>query len=193
MLSDRFEDDPAPPTLGQFTAQSRAARASNPGERGAFMPPSRPLLERFEEKYTPEPMSGCWLWTAATTVDGYGEIRSGGKTAKAHRVAWTLFRYEIPPGIEVCHRCDNPPCVNPAHLFLGTRGDNMGDCAKKGRAWNPTAEMEKNRTHCHAGHEYTESNTYWRPDCNNSRGCRKCRAATERRRRAAARTSQIPD
>lgn len=77
---------------------------------------------------------GCWLWTG-TTLSGYGTIRGEGKPRVATHVSWFLHHGEWPNdlGLWVLHKCDNPPCVNPAHLFLGTQQDNMRDSAKKGR------------------------------------------------------------
>lgn len=83
----------------------------------------------------------CWEWTAARNPKGYGVKRVGGGRVKrnilAHRMAWILFNSEVPDGLIVCHRCDNPSCVNPAHLFLGTPKDNMDDKIAKGRGKNP--------------------------------------------------------
>lgn len=89
--------------------------------------------ERFDEKYCPEPMSGCWLWTHHCDPKGYGMIWLKGSPRKAHRISWELHRYPIPKGMFICHRCDTPACVNPEHLFLGTHTDNMRDMASKGR------------------------------------------------------------
>lgn len=75
----------------------------------------------------------CWPWTGARTLKGYGEIRVKGVHVRAHRLAWTLLRGRIPDGLSVLHRCDNPPCANPAHLFLGTPLDNTTDMKAKGR------------------------------------------------------------
>ena len=77
--------------------------------------------------------SDCWDWLASEDRDGYGRFWDGEKHVRAHRFAWTLFRGPIPEGKQVLHECDNPPCVNPDHLFLGTNTDNIKDMMQKGR------------------------------------------------------------
>lgn len=93
------------------------------------------LRERFWDKVQTGP--GCWAWLAHKNNKGYGMIQPGGKGNKvlAHRVAWVLLRGPIPEGKNVLHRCDNPQCTNPEHLFLGSHRDNMLDKHAKGRAY----------------------------------------------------------
>lgn len=78
-------------------------------------------------------LSGCWIWDRGADKNGYGKVRDGGVDERTHRVAWRLWHGEIPVGIKVLHHCDNPPCFNPDHLFLGTSDDNIKDAAKKER------------------------------------------------------------
>jgi hypothetical protein len=86
--------------------------------------------ERFWSRTIPEPNTGCLLWMGAN--DGrYGQSRFKGKNHKAHRVAWEITRGPVPPGLFVCHRCTQHACVNPAHLFVGTRQDSDGDFAER--------------------------------------------------------------
>jgi len=88
-------------------------------------------FRRFVEKILVD--DGCWLWMASKQSKGYGQFRYNGTTKRAHRVSWELFVGEIPSGLCVLHHCDEPSCVNPAHLFLGTPLDNTRDMIRKGR------------------------------------------------------------
>lgn len=94
-------------------------------------PDCLPMPSRFWTKVRITP--GCWPWQASTDRRGYGRFGLDGATPQAHRVAWELSNGPIPTGMWVLHRCDNPQCVNPAHLWLGTHEDNMRDMASKGR------------------------------------------------------------
>lgn len=99
-------------------------------------------VERFWSKVNkdgptqPHMTTPCWVWTASTVYCGYGQFDHD----RAHRVSWELTHGPIPPRKNVCHRCDNPPCVNPEHLFLGSQRDNSRDMVKKGRWRGPREE-----------------------------------------------------
>ena len=104
------------------------------------------LWDRFHEKVSPEALTGCWLWTGAVKELGYGVIGLGTReqgTAKAHRVAYQLYKGEIPLGLAVLHHCDNSACVSPTHLYAGTLKQNAQDCVARGRNFIPDNSGEK--------------------------------------------------
>ena len=100
------------------------------------------MKERFDRHWVVNPNSGCWIWRSSLSSGGYGLFGVGSRTdkskrmARAHRVAWEIYRGPIPAGTDVLHRCDNPPCVNPEHLWLGSKRDNARDRVLKNRHGN---------------------------------------------------------
>lgn len=90
------------------------------------------LFCRFLNKFQANE-NNCWIWNGTKHEFGYGKIGVDGKMLKAHRVSWFLFKGQIPASLCVLHKCDNPACVNPDHLFLGTLKDNTRDMIRKGR------------------------------------------------------------
>jgi hypothetical protein len=101
------------------------------------------LADEFWARLPRGDTDACWPWPGATHPGGYGALNPSkwGET-RAHRMAWKLANdRDIPAGMLVCHRCDNPPCCNPAHLFLGTHGDNSRDRNAKGRAAPKVGEL----------------------------------------------------
>jgi len=110
-----------------------AARRRRLGQK--FTPRFSDPAERFWIKVKRTDASECWLWTAYRNVFGYG-VFSGvrGKLVLAHRFAWTTAHGDIPDGAAILHHCDNPPCVNPSHLFLGDQPANVRDMIEKGRS-----------------------------------------------------------
>ncbi len=92
------------------------------------------LRERLDRYSMPEPNSGCHLWLASVNPAGYGRLRYDGEARLAHRLSWMVEYGPIPTGMCVCHKCDVPACINPNHLWLGTRYDNSTDMRRKGRS-----------------------------------------------------------
>lgn len=122
----------------------------------------------MEKVSRPSDPSGCWVWTAGRCSSGYGTFFYHGRVQPSNRVAWMLMVGQIPADKIVCHTCDNPACVNPAHLWLGTHLDNARDKMAKGRhTW---AE----KTHCIRGHLLSGDNLYISPQKGGLRVCRTC-------------------
>lgn len=138
---------------------------------------------------TPRP-GGCWEYMRRLNRSGYGSIRVGRRTERVHRVAWShAHGTPAPADLNVCHTCDNPPCCNPAHLFLGTQAENNADRHAKGRTVLPAngPDFWRSKTHCPHGHPYSGDNVRYRKD--GSRRCAACYRVRAANRRAAMKES----
>ena len=131
----------------------------------------------------------CWEYGGKIRTDGYGSVfvhngtRAGG-TALAHRVVYEGLVGPIPEGKILCHHCDNPKCVRPDHIFVGTDADNMADMRAKGRHAHGDTHPSSKITHCPQGHPYSGHNLYIR-NCGR-RMCRACNNERRNRNRSAA-------
>lgn len=114
---------------------------------------------------------GCWEWSGSRTGDGYGALHESGnpKQYKTHRVSYELHHGPIPPGMYVCHHCDNPPCVRPDHLYAGTATDNNRDTIRRKR------RKETKQAHCLRGHPMTPDNLL--RTSSGGRRCKTCKLA----------------
>lgn len=130
------------------------------------------------EKFVPSRPDGqCWNWMGCRERQGHGVVARYGKKVKAHRWSFETFVGPIGDGLLVRHLCNNPPCVNPDHLAVGTHADNKMDSMKAGTARNGNFY----KTHCVNGHAFDEANTAVRS--NGERTCRTCHRVCEQRRR----------
>jgi DNA-binding transcriptional regulator YiaG len=98
-----------------------------------FAKNEKTIRNKLVSKISANPKTGCWEWSAGKFADGYGAIWTSGTVRRAHRVSYEIHCGSIPDGLHVLHRCDNPICINPEHLFLGTNADNAADKTAKGR------------------------------------------------------------
>lgn len=117
------------------------------GHNGRVRPKPEPkpfndpeLVKRFWQNVIKHPDDGCWERTSRLSPLGYGRIKHNGEEIMAHRCSWMMMNGPIPKGMCVCHRCDNPKCVRPDHLFLGTQIDNIRDMHSKNRQRGPRGE-----------------------------------------------------
>lgn len=130
------------------------------------------LQNRIYNRSTPEPNTGCWLYEGSTGNSGYGKLRIGhNKDFSAHRISFLAFKGEIPAKMCVLHKCDVRICVNPNHLFIGTKQDNSRDMVNKNRH----KSMMRLRVQCPQGHPYTGRNS------KGARICAKCDKETRKR------------
>lgn len=119
-----------------------------------------PAIQRVLPRLIVSP-TGCHLWSGAKDGGGYGMVREGKRHRKVHRVVYEAAFGFLPSHLDVLHRCDVRNCCNPEHLFLGTDRDNQQDRIAKGRGLTSPADVNRYKTHCMHGHEFTDENTRW--------------------------------
>jgi hypothetical protein len=141
--------------------------------------------KRFWAKVNKKADDECWEWTAAKSSKGYGQFALNKIAKSTHRISYIIHKGEIPDGLMICHTCNNPPCINPNHLYAGTSSDNMEQSVREMR------HHEQSKTHCKNGHEFTEENTFLRVRKGRgiTRVCRECKRKSDRQRVKATRST----
>jgi len=139
-------------------------------KEGKLREAALPLIRELLQEKVQSDENECWIWQESRDTHGYGRVYFGSYDGHAHRLSYRAFKGPIPNGLFILHSCDNPPCINPDHLKVGTQQDNMDDVRERGRGKNKA-------THCKNGHEFTEENTVWN---GSQRFCRACRQTASR-------------
>ncbi len=157
----------------------RGGTGPRSGERIRHMRTRQSIIDRIMAKVSPEPNSGCWLWTGSLS-GGYGAFHNKRGTRRAHRLLFLLTGGEIPAGFDLDHLCRVRSCVNPQHLEAVTRTTN----ARRGdrRNGGDIAIYQRSKANCPAGHLYDQGNTY--VDRHGHRRCRACAQRRDKERRA---------
>ena len=132
--------------------------------------PAAMSIETMFARTSPEPNSGCWLWTGGMNQIGYGRVHVNGGRKTAHRVAYELVCGKVPDGLDLDHLCRVRCCINPDHLEPVTRQVN----AARGIAGEVSKKRSALITHCPRGHSYSGDNVYYFPGGGARRGCRAC-------------------
>lgn len=152
-----------------------------------------PLIERFFQKVDKSgnaKFPDCWIWTGGKTSKNYGSFKyyQDRSAIGAHVSSHLFYIGEVPNGMRVCHRCDNPPCVNPEHLFLGSNSDNMKDMVAKDRH----GSSSRKQTHCRRGHELSVVGVkiHHRKNGKIDRACRECIKMTALKKRNSPETRE---
>ena len=138
-------------------------------------------IARITSKCIRDEQTGCLLWPGIKTYNGYAQDQYRGKTKGIHRVMYQIVNnVQLPTEIDVCHTCDVRHCVEPSHLWAGTRKDNVDDMTAKARHWS------KVKTHCKHGHEFTPENTEVRKSRGKPGEGRACKTCSRIRNRIRA-------
>lgn len=137
-----------------------AARASSSGTApGPSSCPRPARLEPTQQRLVRPDLGPCWEWAGGTHGNGYGKLYDGTRTVSAHRLAYETWVGPIPAGASICHRCDNPPCINPEHLVPGTTAENHADMRAKGRRTDPVRLTDNQVTAIRVAHTGARGDT----------------------------------